>query len=113
MKDKSPKRAFLKEIRRENRTCIRKRGKMELRDVLQKRRSVRKFTEEPVSRADVDLIMHAAMSGPSACNRCPWDFYVVTDPEVLEKLRGATRFSKIQAPMAIVVAGSLMRSLPL
>lgn len=86
---------------------------MELRDVLQKRRSVRKFTEEPVSRADVDLIMHAAMSGPSACNRCPWDFYVVTDPAVLEKLRGATRFSKIQAPMAIVVAGSLMRSLPL
>ena len=39
---------------------------MELLKALQKRRSVRKFTEEIVSKEDIDILMHAAMSGPSA-----------------------------------------------
>ena len=49
------------------------------------RRSVRKFTDEPVSEEDVLKLLHAGMSGPSACNRTPWEFFVVTNPEVLEK----------------------------
>lgn len=85
---------------------------MELQDVLQNRRSIRKYTEEPVSKEDIDLLMHAAMSGPSACNKTPWEFYVVTDEAVLEKLRNASRYSKIYAPLAIVVCGSLSRALP-
>ena len=56
--------------------------------------------------------MHAAMSGPSACNKTPWEFYVITDEAVLEKLRNASRYSKIYAPLAIVVCGSLSRALP-
>ena len=85
---------------------------MELQEVLQRRRSIRKYTEEPVSKEDIDLLMHAAMSGPSACNKTPWEFYVVTDEAVLEKLRNASRYSKIYAPLAIVVCGSLSRALP-
>lgn len=85
---------------------------MELQDVLQSRRSIRKYTEEPVSKEDIDLLMHAAMSGPSACNKTPWEFYVITDEAVLEKLRNASRYSKIYAPLAIVVCGSLSRALP-
>lgn len=85
---------------------------MELQDVLQSRRSIRKYTEEPVSKEDIDVLMHAAMSGPSACNKTPWEFYVVTDEAVLEKLRNASRYSKIYAPLAIVVCGSLSRALP-
>ncbi len=85
---------------------------MELQDVLQNRRSIRKYTEEPVSKEDIDLLMHAAMSGPSACNKTPWEFYVITDEAVLEKLRNASRYSKIYAPLAIVVCGSLSRALP-
>ena len=85
---------------------------MELQEVLQRRRSIRKYTEEPVSKEDIDLLMHAAMSGPSACNKTPWEFYVITDEAVLEKLRNASRYSKIYAPLAIVVCGSLPRALP-
>ena len=85
---------------------------MELQDVLQSRRSIRKYTEEPVSKEYIDLLMHAAMSGPSACNKTPWEFYVITDEAVLEKLRNASRYSKIYAPLAIVVCGSLSRALP-
>ena len=52
---------------------------MELIDALLKRRSVRKFTDEPVSDEMIEELLHAAMSGPSACNRKPWDFYAVTE----------------------------------
>ena len=86
---------------------------MELNEAFLKRRSVRKFTEEPVSEEDILKLLHAGMSGPSACNRTPWEFFVVTNPEVLEKLRKATRFSRIPSPLAIVVCGNLLKSLPL
>lgn len=78
---------------------------MEVQEALQKRRSVRKFTEEKISEEHIDALMHAAMSGPSAVNVKPWKFCVVESPELLEKLRGTTKFSKMQAPLAIVVCG--------
>ena len=86
---------------------------MELKEVLLKRRSVRKFTEEPVSKEHIDELLHAAMSGPSACNKKPWEFYVVTNENILNELKSASRFTKISAKLAIVVCGNLKKALPL
>ena len=86
---------------------------MELKEALLKRRSVRKFTEQPVSEEMIEELLHAAMSGPSACNRKPWDFYVITNEEILEKLRGASKFTKFDSKLAIVVCGNLLRALPM
>lgn len=86
---------------------------MELKDVLLKRRSVRKFTEEPVNDEMIEELLHAAMSGPSACNRRPWEFYVITNPQKLEELKGASRFTKMSSPLAIVVCGNLSHALPM
>ena len=86
---------------------------MELKEVLLKRRSVRKFTEEPVSKEHIDELMHAAMSGPSACNKKPWEFYVITNEGILKELKAASRFTKISAKLAIVVCGNLAKALPL
>jgi nitroreductase len=86
---------------------------MELKEVLLKRRSVRKFTEEPVTDEMIEELLHAAMSGPSACNRRPWAFYVVTNEEKLEELKAASKFTKISAKLAIVVCGNLLKALPL
>jgi len=86
---------------------------MELREVLLKRRSVRKFTEEPVSDEMIEELLHAAMSGPSACNKKPWEFYVVTNPGKLEELKDASKFTKFNAKLVIVVCGNLLRALPL
>lgn len=44
---------------------------MEVREALKKRRSIRKFTETPVFEKQIEELLHAAMSGPSACNRTP------------------------------------------
>lgn len=86
---------------------------MELNDVLLKRRSVRKFTNEPVSEEMIDALLHAAMSGPSACNKKPWEFYVVTNEERLEELKKASKFTNFSAKLVIVVCGNLLRALPL
>lgn len=86
---------------------------MEVKDALLARRSIRKFTDEPVNKEMIEELMHAAMSGPSACNKTPWEFYIVSDEERLKLLYGAAHYSKITAPLAIVVCGDLKRSLPL
>ena len=86
---------------------------MEVKEALLKRRSVRKFTGEPVSEEMIEELLHSAMSGPSACNRRPWDFYVVTNEDVLEKLKGASKFTKFNAKLAIIVCGNLSRALPM
>jgi len=82
---------------------------MELKEALWKRRCVRQFTDEPVTDAEIREILEAAMSGPSACNFCPWEFYVVTSPGKLSELRGASPYSNYAAPVAIVPAGNTLR----
>lgn len=86
---------------------------MEVKEALLKRRSVRKFTDEPVSKEHIDELLHAAMSGPSACNKKPWEFYVITNETVLEELKLASKFSRFKSKLAIVVCGNLSRALPL
>lgn len=85
---------------------------MELKEVLLKRRSIRKFTNQKIDKEIIEELLIAAMSGPSACNRCPWEFYVITDKDKLLELKGASRFTKMDAPLAIVVCGNLSRALP-
>ena len=86
---------------------------MELKEALLKRRSVRKFTDEPVSKEMIDELLHAAMSGPSSCNKKPWQFYVIQNEKKLEELRSASRFTKIKGTLAMVVCGDLSKALPL
>ena len=85
---------------------------MELKEVLLKRRSVRKFKEEPVSDEMINELLHAAMSGPSACNKRPWEFYVVTNEDKLKELKSASMFTKISAKLVIIVCGNLSNALP-
>ena len=86
---------------------------MEVKDALLKRRSIRKYLDKEVSDEIIEELLHAAMSGPSACNRRSWIFYVIKDQDKLNELRKASRFSNMNAPLAIVVVGDLSRSLPL
>lgn len=86
---------------------------MEVKDALLKRRSIRKYLDKEVSDEIIEELLHAAMSGPSACNRRPWIFYVIKDQDKLNELRKASKFSNMNAPLAIVVVGDLSRSLPL
>ncbi len=54
---------------------------METLEVIWARRSVRKYRREPVASADLERILEAGRLAPSAGNRQPCHFIVVTDPE--------------------------------
>ncbi|MGH9013969.1 MAG: nitroreductase family protein [Acidimicrobiia bacterium] len=45
-------------------------------------RAIRRFTDEPVTDEEVVTCIRAAVQGPSGGNIQPWQFLVVTDPEV-------------------------------
>lgn len=69
------------------------------------RRSIRQYTDEPVSAEHIDTLMRAAMAAPSAGNQQPWRFVVVRDPEVRARLAVATQYASPvgRAPLGIVV----------
>ncbi len=71
------------------------------------RRSIRKYTDEPVSEKDVRTILEAAMAAPSASNRKPWHFVVVTDRKMLDSLARVHPYGKmlLEAPLCIAVCG--------
>ena len=73
------------------------------------RRSIRKYTDEPVSEEAIETLLKAAMAAPSASNRKPWQFIVVTKRETLDSLAEAHRHGKMlfQAPLCIAVCGDL------
>lgn len=56
-------------------------------ETMQKRRSVRMFSDRPVSRETVEWILRAAHSAPSGANKQPWRFVCVQDPAVRRRLR--------------------------
>ncbi len=71
------------------------------------RRSIRKYTSKPVSAEDVQTLLEAAMAAPSASNRQPWHFIVVTERATLDRLADAHPYGKMlfQAPLCIAVCG--------
>ena len=71
------------------------------------RRSIRSFTPEPVDHETLITLLKAAMSAPTACNAQPWEFVVVTEPNVLAHIREKFLFARYNAPAAIVVCGNV------
>lgn len=71
------------------------------------RKSVRSFTSEPVSDADIQSMLKAAMAAPTAVNYQPWRFVVITERTQLDAMAEVLPFAKMlkQAPLAIVVCG--------
>lgn len=60
-----------------------------LNSLLQKRRSIRKFQDKKVEAEKIDMLIEAALRSPSGGAKNPWEFVVVTDREILEKLSTA------------------------
>ncbi|MBI1381791.1 MAG: nitroreductase family protein [Planctomycetaceae bacterium] len=56
-------------------------------DVLRRRRSVRQFSDRPVSLATVEWIVRAAASAPSGANKQPWRFVAVRDAALKREIR--------------------------
>jgi len=74
-------------------------------ELIHNRKSVRSFTDELVSKEDLLIILKAGMDSPSAVNFQPWNFVVVTEKDVLNKLAEGLPYAKMlrNAGAAIIV----------
>lgn len=77
---------------------------MDIIDVIEKRRSVRRFKPDPITESELMTILKAGQTAPSACNKQNWHFIVVNDDAVKRELtdNGAAVFIK-NAPVGILV----------
>ncbi len=82
-------------------------------DLLRTRRSIRRFTDQPIEQEKLDLLLEAALRSPSSKGKDPWEFIVVTDKGRLEKLSVAKAHGAAflnGAPLAIVVCADPTKS---
>lgn len=75
-------------------------------ELLINRRSIRKYTDQPIDPEQVKQILEAALMGPTSKNLRPWQFVVVEDKETmrqLSELKPNYATSIATAPLAVVV----------
>lgn len=85
----------------------------DFKNIVQTRRSHRKFTDEEISAEDIKLIMRAALMSPTSKSMRAWHFVLVDNKADIEKLADAkdigSQFLK-GAPLAIAVLGDPMQN---
>ena len=76
--------------------------------------SVREFTGEKITEAQLDTLLRAAMAAPSAINKQPWAFIVVTDEAKIAALGEALPYSRCsnKPAVAIIPCGDLSKAIP-
>jgi len=78
---------------------------MDLLEGLHTRRSIRKYTDQPVTREQLREIIKAGTMAPSGLNNQPWRFVTIQNKEILHKLSSLTKYSHVidKAPAVIAV----------
>jgi nitroreductase len=82
-------------------------------DLLRTRRSLRRFTDQPVEPEKLALLLEAALRSPSSKGNNPWEFIVVTDRERIKALSVAKAHGAsflVNAPLVIVVCADPAKS---
>ena len=77
------------------------------------RTSIRSYQDRPVEQDKIEKLLRAGMAAPSAVDKRPWHFIVVTDKQVLNGLAQANPNAGMaaRAPLAIVVCGDKTKAL--
>jgi nitroreductase len=77
---------------------------MDALEAIRKRRSVRQYTGDPIPRENLETIVDAGRLAATGSNRQPWDFIVVTDREMIDRLKVASQWmEKAGAIIAVVL----------
>ena len=82
---------------------------MEALEAIRKRRSVRAYTGSSIPREDLETIVDAGRLAATGSNRQPWDFIVVTEQRMIDKLKVAARWMDKAAAIIAVVMDSSSR----
>lgn len=78
------------------------------------RASVRKYQDKAVESEKIEKLLRAGMAAPSAVNKQPWHFIVVTDKQQLKNIAAIAPNAGMaaHAPLVIVVCGNMDKALP-
>ena len=76
-------------------------GHDELHELMSSRRSVRRFTAEAPPRELIERIIESAVTAPSASNRQPWRFTIVTSRATIDALASAVQTAVDRIALAI------------
>ncbi len=78
------------------------------------RRSIRDYADKKVSDSAVKKLLECAMQAPSACNEQPWEFIVVKDRELLDKIPSLSTYAQMakKAPLAIIICMNPKKEYP-
>lgn len=76
------------------------------------RTSIRQFTDRQIAKDTLETIVKAGMAAPSAMNKQPWEFVVITDRAVLDSLNAVHPYANLKtATAAIVVCGDMKKTI--
>jgi nitroreductase len=83
-------------------------------DSIFNRRSIRTYSDKELSNDIIEKLINAAVQAPSAVNKQTWDFVVITEQSLKDKIADTYIYTKMvkDAPAAILVCGNLDRALP-
>ena len=71
-------------------------------DLLKSRRSIRKYKDQPVEEEKIQKCLEAARWAPSASNKQPWEFLIVTEKDVRKKLSEIHPYARFVAESPVV-----------
>lgn len=79
----------------------------DLLEFLKSRRSIRIFENKPIPEEEIKMILEAGRWSPSAFNRQTWEFVVIKNKDILEKISETAPWGKFikRAPIAIAIIG--------
>jgi len=77
-----------------------------------RRRSIRSFQDKSITEKELGMILEAGRWTPSASHRQPWEFIVIKNNEILEKISKNAFYGKFikEAPVAIAIVGKIKTS---
>ena len=75
---------------------------MEFIKLAEKRYSLRKFSDKPIEKEKIDLVLKAGQLAPTACNFQPQRIIVLDNEESLEKIKRCTKYH-FNAPMVLLI----------
>jgi nitroreductase len=84
---------------------------MDIFEIIKTRRSIRKFTDKPVSDEIIDKIIEAGAWAPSGMNNQPWKFAIIKGEELKTQISTLTHYSRIILRANVLIAVLLDNSL--
>ena len=85
---------------------------MEVLEAIRTRRAIRHYTNKPVPPELIEKLLEAARWAPSSVNSQPWEFIVITDPEIKKRISRSFVLGPFlnEAPLAIAVVVDRLRT---